>query len=57
MEAYINWFDRMGAGENAPPEHPLLKAVRNSSDPELQNSFYFVNDPDAHTQPVPDLSE
>ena len=57
MEAYINWFDRMGAGENEPPEHPLLKAVRNSSDPELQNLFYFVNDPDAHTQPVPDLSE
>jgi hypothetical protein len=21
IEAYVNWFDRMGAGENAPPEH------------------------------------
>jgi hypothetical protein len=24
IEAYVNWFDRMGAGEDAPPEHPML---------------------------------
>jgi hypothetical protein len=42
---------------DAPPEHPLLVAVRNSTDPEWQRSFYFVGDPDAHTEPVPDFSE
>ena len=57
MDAYINSFDRMGAGEDAPPEHPLLVAVRNSSDPEWTTSFYYAEDPDEVTRPVPDLSE
>jgi hypothetical protein len=57
MEAFRNWFDCMGAGEDAPPEHPMLEAVRNSSDPYWQNSVYVVNDPDEHTKPIPDLSE
>src|SRR5215218_4757854 len=45
-EAYLNLMERMGAAEDAPPEHPLLKAVRNSPDPKWQNSFYFVEDAD-----------
>jgi hypothetical protein len=57
IEAYINWFDRLGAGDDAPPEHPMLVAVRNTSDPEWQKSVYYVGDPDAHTRPIPDLSE
>ncbi len=56
IEAYINWFDRLGAGEDSPPEHPLIAAVRNSSDPYWLNSF-FMCDPDEHTRPIPDLSE
>jgi hypothetical protein len=58
MEAYVNWFERMGAGEDAPPEHPLIAAVRNSSDPEWQNSFWLVaSDPEEWVKPIPDLSE
>jgi hypothetical protein len=57
IEAYVNWFDRMGAGEDAPPEHPMLAAVRNASDPECTNSFFMCEDPDEHTKPIPDLSE
>ena len=56
-EAYANWLDRLGAGEDAPPEHPLLRAVRNSSDPEWLNSAYMVDDPDEHTKPIPGLYE
>jgi hypothetical protein len=55
--AYLNWLERMGAGEGAPPEHPMLAAVRNSTDPEWQQSAYMVEDPDEHTRPIPDLSE
>jgi hypothetical protein len=58
IEAYVNWFERMGAGEDAPPEHPLIAAVRNSSDPEWQNSFWLAcEDPDEWVKPIPDLSE
>ena len=58
IEAFMNWFDRLGAGEDAPPEHPMIAAVRNSSDPEWQNSFWLAcEDPDEHTKPIPDLSE
>jgi hypothetical protein len=32
-EAYLNAMDRIGAGPDAPPRHPLLEAARNSSDP------------------------
>jgi hypothetical protein len=56
-EAYINWFDRLGAGDDAPPEHPMLVAVRNSPDPYWSEGIYAVNDSDAHTRPIPDLSE
>ena len=33
MDAFINLMDRMGAGEDAPLEHPLIAAARNSSEP------------------------
>jgi hypothetical protein len=55
-DAYINLVDRLGAGEDAPPEHPMLAAVRNSSDPGWIASFYFVQDRDEMTKPVEDLS-
>ncbi len=56
-DAFINLMDRMGAGEEAPPEHPLLAAARNSSDPKWAESIYAIEDPAAHVAPVEDLSE
>jgi hypothetical protein len=56
-DAFINLMDRMGAGEDAPPEHPLIAAARNSSEPEWANSIYAIEDPAAHVAPVEDLSE
>ena len=56
-DAYLNLMERLGAGEDAPPEHPLLVAVRNTSDPEWQQSGFMCEDPDEHTKPIPDLSE
>jgi hypothetical protein len=57
-EAFVNLMARLGAGEGAPPEHPLVEAVRNSSDPEWLSSFYgSCTDPEAWTEPVEDLSE
>lgn len=32
-EAFLNAIERIGAGADAPPRHPLLEAARNSSDP------------------------
>jgi hypothetical protein len=57
IEAFTNLMDRMGAGEDAPPEHPLIAAARNSPDPEWSGSFFAVEDPDEWTEPVEDLSE
>jgi hypothetical protein len=28
MEAFTNLMDRLGAGEDAPPEHPLIAAAK-----------------------------
>ncbi len=56
MEAFMNMMDRLGAGEDAPPEHPLIEAARNSSSPEWSKSFFAVNDK-GWTDPVEDLSE
>jgi hypothetical protein len=56
MDAYMNLFDRLGAGEDAPPDHPLIEAARNSSDPKWSESFFAVND-EGWTDPVEDLSE
>jgi hypothetical protein len=55
-DAYLNLFERLGAGEDAPPEHPFLAAARNSSDAWWANSVY-AEDPDEWIKPVEDLSE
>ncbi len=52
----MNLMERMGAGVDAPPEHPLVEAARNSSDPEWSESFYAGND-EGFTDPIEDLSE
>ena len=57
IEALMNHMDRLGAGEDAPPEHPLIEAARNSSAPEWSSSFFATDDPEEWTKPVPDLSE
>jgi hypothetical protein len=57
MKAYMNLMERLGAGVDAPPEHPLIAAARNSTDLEWSQSFYAVNDPEEWVQPVEDLSE
>jgi hypothetical protein len=54
--AYANVMDRLGAGEDAPEEHWLLEAVRNSSDPHWLGTAYHVEDPEEHIQPIEDLS-
>ncbi len=54
-DALVNFFDRLGAGEDAPPEHPLIEAARNSSDPWWRESLYSVNED--ITNPIEDLSE
>jgi hypothetical protein len=56
MEAFANLMERMGAGEDAPPEHPLLAAARSSSSPEWSESVY-ATEGEAWTEPVEDLSE
>lgn len=43
MEAFMNMMDRIGAGDDAPPEHPLTEAIHNSPDPEWADSFFAVN--------------
>ena len=57
MEAFMNHMERLGAGEDAPPEHPLIGAARNSSDPEWSRSFFATDDPEEWTKPIPDLSD
>ena len=54
-DAYLNVCARMGAGEDAPPEHPLVEAARNSDDPQWSGSL-FATDGDA-TAPIEDLSQ
>jgi hypothetical protein len=56
-EAFKNHMDRLGAGEDALPEHALIEAARNSSDPEWTNSFFANDDPEEWIEPVEDLSE
>jgi len=55
--ALLNFIERIGAGEDAPAEHPLMEAARNSCEPKWAGSFFAVNDPDEWVQPAPDLSE
>jgi hypothetical protein len=56
-DALLNFIDRIGLGEDAPPEHPLMEAARNSSEPKWAGSFFAVEDPDEWVKPIPDLSE
>jgi hypothetical protein len=58
-DAFMNAAARMGASEaeDAPPEHPLTAAARNSSDPQWSESFYAAGEPDEWTHPIQDLSE
>jgi hypothetical protein len=57
LDAYSNFYDRLGAGEDAPPEHELVAAARNSSDPKWKGSFFACNAPDEWIKPIEDLSE
>lgn len=57
IEAFLNLMHRLGAGEDAPPKHPLIAAARNSSDPEWSQSFFAADDPDEWVKPIEDLSE
>jgi hypothetical protein len=54
-DALTNFFDRLGAGEDAPDEHPLCKAARNSTDPWWRDSIYAADED--ITAPIEDLSE
>jgi hypothetical protein len=59
-EALINATARLGAGADAPPEHPLIEAVRNSDDPSWAGSFFAsvaAASPSSWTEPIEDLSE
>jgi hypothetical protein len=56
MEAFANLMERMGAGDDAPPEHPLLTAARDSSSPEWSESIYSTEG-EAWTEAIEDLSE
>jgi len=56
-DSFVNLMDRLGAGGEAPPEHPMIEAVRNSSDPKWSGTVWEAGDPDEWTAPVPDLSE
>ena len=55
--ALLNFIERIGAGEDAPAEHPLMETARNSSEPKWAGSFFAVNDPDKWVQSIEDLSE
>jgi hypothetical protein len=56
-EALLNLIDRLGAGEDAPPEHEMIDAIRNSSDPEWSHSFFATDSPEKWVRPIEDLSE
>jgi hypothetical protein len=57
LAAFGNLVSRMGAGDAAPPEHPMLTAARNSTDPEWREMFFGgLGDGDI-TEPIEDLSE
>jgi hypothetical protein len=56
-EAFSNAMERLGAGEDAPPRHPLLKAAANSTDPSWRESFFSDIDYEGTPAPIEDLSE
>jgi hypothetical protein len=55
--ALLNFIERIGRGEDAPAEHPLMEAARNSSKPKWAGSVFVASDPDEWVKPIPDLSE
>jgi hypothetical protein len=55
-EALLNIHDRLGAGEDAPPEHPLCEAARNSTEACWRNSFY-ADEPENISAIVEELFE
>jgi hypothetical protein len=56
LPAFRNLTERRGKGADAPPEHPLNTAARNSPDPKWQNSYYASGD-ESWTREHEDLSE
>jgi hypothetical protein len=56
-DAYLNATLRLGAGEDAPPPHPLLLAAKNSTVDWWRESVYASGAQEAWTEPVEDLSE
>jgi hypothetical protein len=56
-DAFMNACERLEAGEDAPPEHPMTVAARNSSNPAWSRSFYAAGEPDEWTKPIEDISE
>jgi hypothetical protein len=58
LEASWNWMERLRAGEDAPPEHPLTEAARSSSDLKWSKSFLaIIPTLDEYTDGIPALSE
>jgi hypothetical protein len=56
--AFLNICERHGTEENAPPEHSLVEAARNSSDAWCrERSVYSIGDPDEWIHLPKDLSE
>ena len=56
VDAFMNLMDRLGAGEDAPPEHPLISVARSLSELEWSESFYAAGGA-GWTDPIEDLSE
>jgi hypothetical protein len=50
-------MERLGAGEDAPPRHPLLEPARSSSDPRWRKSYFSDIAYEGSTALVEDLSE
>ena len=57
-DAFLNAIERLGAGEDAPPRHPLLIAAESSSDPRWRvHHFADLDYPGSTDHPIEDLSE
>ena len=55
--AYLNATLRLGAGEDAPPPHPLLLSAKNTTIDWWRESVYASGAEEGWTEPVKDLSE
>ena len=55
--AFVNLTERMGAGEDAPPEHSLLAAARNYDDSGWSEPLFAAPGHGEPIGPVEDLSE